>query len=136
MLPNTHGEILKLEIKSSKAFENWQTMINQHSKFLMFFAKFEMDEMNHFLLRQWCWGFSRHRSWGQINVFRTVNYRWWCLEFSRQFDKNPSGLGIPITSLRIEWRVKTCRRSSVVDNTYVRNVCIIHKTFAFDFALC
>ena len=52
MLPNTHGEILKLEIKSSKAFENWQTMINQHSKFLMFFAKFKMDEMNHFLLRQ------------------------------------------------------------------------------------
>ena len=52
MLPNTHGEIVNLEIKSSKAFENWQTMINQHSKFLMFFAKFEMDGMNHFLLRQ------------------------------------------------------------------------------------
>ena len=52
MLPHTYREILKLEIKLSRAFENWQTMINQHSKFLMFFAKFEMDEMNHFLLRQ------------------------------------------------------------------------------------
>ena len=39
MLPNTHGEILKLEIKSSKAFENWQTMINQISEYLVFFCK-------------------------------------------------------------------------------------------------
>ena len=43
MLPNTYFE------SNQVTFENWQTMINQHSKFLMFFAKFKMDEMNIFI---------------------------------------------------------------------------------------